>query len=113
MDTAEQILLPFSDPADAPAEPATIQQRFEKFIADHPDVMALFRDIAIDLKSRGVRRYGAKAIMEICRYHKITSGPDDRGFKVNNDYSSRAARKLADEMPEFKDFFEFRELKSE
>jgi hypothetical protein len=60
MDTAEQILLPFSDPADAPAEPATIQQRFEKFIADHPDVMALFRDIAIDLKSRGVRRYGAK-----------------------------------------------------
>jgi hypothetical protein len=32
---------------------------------------------------------------------------------VNNDYSSRAARKLADEMPEFKDFFEFRELKSE
>jgi hypothetical protein len=48
------------------------------------------------------------------RFHRALSGKDDAGYRVNNNYSSRLARKLMEEYPEeFGGFFETRELKAE
>jgi hypothetical protein len=84
--------------------------RFWAYDRDNPQVYAEFRRIARELLGRGVTHYGAKAIMEIVRYRTVISGND--GFKCNNNFTSRFARKLASEDERFADFFEFRELRS-
>lgn len=92
----------------------TIQERFEAWIDRHPDVYAEFKRIAEGLLTRNRRRYGAKAIMEVIRFHRAMSGADEQEpFKVNNIYSSRLARKLMEEDTRFIGFFETRELRTE
>lgn len=89
-----------------------IQEQFEQFDALHPEIYVEFCHIALDLLRRGRVHYGSKAILEIIRYHRILSGKSDiEPFKINNNYSSRYARKLIEEDERFRDFFELRELR--
>jgi hypothetical protein len=89
----------------------SIQERFEHFDQAHPEIYEEFRAIAHDLLRRGRSHYGSKAILEVIRYNRILSGKDEK-FKINNNYSSRYARKLMEEDERFRGFFEVRELKS-
>jgi len=73
---------------------------------------AHFRSIALDLWRRGVTHYGAKAIVEVVRYHRILQGVDADGFRINNDYTSRLARRAIEDCPELSEFFELRQIKS-
>jgi len=99
--------------ASAPTvRPTTIQGRFDVFLAQQPDVYAHFRSIALDLWRRGVTHYGAKAIVEVVRYHRILQGVDADGFRINNDYTSRLARRAIEDCPELSEFFELRQIKS-
>lgn len=92
---------------------ATIQERFERLLELHPEIYEEFKRIALGLYARGREHYGSKAIIEIVRYNRAMSGADDVDpFKINNDFSSRFARRLATEDVRFKDFFEFRGLKT-
>ena len=76
----------------------SIQERFEAWMGRHPDVYTEFKKIAESLLNRNRTRYGAKAIMEVLRYHRVMSGQDEsEPFKINNIYSSRIARKLMEE----------------
>lgn len=91
----------------------TIQERFEKFDRDHPGVYCFFRRFAQELRAAGRKRCGAKLIIERIRWHyAITSAPSASGeeFKIDNRFTSRYARKLIAERPEFADFFELRKL---
>jgi hypothetical protein len=97
----------------ATARPTTIQGRFEAFDAQHPEFYQAFRQIALDLWGRGVQRYGAKAIVEVIRFQRVMQGVvDTDGFRANNVYTSRMARRLMDECPDLSEFFEIRQLKS-
>lgn len=92
---------------------ATIDERFTRFLELHPEVYAEFCKIATDLLNRGKEHYGAKAIMEVIRFHRAMSGQDEKEpFKINNNFSSRLSRKLIGEDERFKNFFELRELRS-
>ncbi|MBA3824527.1 MAG: hypothetical protein H0X24_11620 [Ktedonobacterales bacterium] len=92
----------------------TLPERFREFDAQHPDVYEAFKYYAFQLHRRGVRHYGAKAIMEVIRYHTAVDGRDAKeAFKLNNSYTSLFARKLIGEMPLlFGNFFETRKLKT-
>lgn len=90
----------------------TIQDDFEEFCAENPDVYAHFVRYAEELRRAGRRRYGAKGIIERIRWHFATSCGDE-AFKIDNRFTSRFARKLIAERPEFAGFFETRTLKSE
>jgi hypothetical protein len=91
----------------------SIQRRFEQFDASHPEIYREFRTIALQLLERKRGHYGSKAILEVIRYHRILSGKDAKEvFKINNNYSSRYARKLISEDARFERFFELRELRS-
>lgn len=91
----------------------TIQERFEAFHRLHPEVYVEFKRIAGDLSARGCQHYGAKAIMEVIRFHRAMNGRDDiEEFKINNNFSSRYARMLMDEDGRFATFFEIRELRA-
>lgn len=90
----------------------SIQERFEEFDAAHPDVYVLFRRFALELIAVGRRRIGAKLLIERIRWHYVTSSAGSGEFKINNVFSSRYARKLIAERPEFADVFEVRQLQA-
>lgn len=88
----------------------SIQERFAAWLAKHEDIYAEFRVIAASLLDAGVHRYGAKAIVEIVRFHRVMS---DKGpVAVDNDFVSRMARKLVAEDARFREFFVMRKLRS-
>ena len=86
---------------------------FLQFQRDNPSVYPQFRLLAVKLKAKGIDRWGAKAIWEVLRYEmalkSVTTGEK---YALNNNFTSRFARKLMDEEPEeFAGFFETRTLK--
>lgn len=88
-----------------------LDARFEKFHKDNPKIMELFLHFARQAKDSGLKRMGAKAIMERIRWH-ISVDTIGSDFKCNNSYTSRYARLAVKEIPELKGLFEMRELRS-
>lgn len=92
----------------------TIQQRFEEWLATR-DGQLVYGEViarALLLRERGWTHYSHKAIIESIRYdHNIRVGPE-AGFKINDHYSSRIARRLMTEYPSLDGFFETRELRA-
>lgn len=89
----------------------SIQERFERWIQDNPRVWELFKRFAEDRLRAGFTKYSADAILARVRWE--VSLPDtvrEGGFKLNDHYTSRLARKLQAEDERFKDFFELRQL---
>ena len=92
-----------------------LDAEFDRFVAENPEVYEMFRAIAVRLKVKGFNRWGAKAIWEVLRYELVmsTTAPV-KEYALNNNYTSRMARKLMNEFPEdFGDFFEVRKLKTD
>ena len=92
-----------------------LDAEFDRFLAENPDVYRRFRTIAVKLKAKGFNRWGAKAIWEVLRYElAVSTNANVKDFRLNNNYTSRMARKLMNEFPEdFGDFFEVRQLKTD
>ena len=80
---------------------------FEEYGKQNPEIWQEFEKIALQLIFKGVKRYGAKAIFEIIRYHRFLENRGDK-FKVNNNYTAGYARKFVEKYPQYKDFFEMR-----
>jgi hypothetical protein len=96
-----------------PRSDESIDARFVEFDAAHPEVYDLFKRFALELLGRGRERYSADAILHRIRWHyAVNPGKEFDGFKINDHFSSRYARKLAAEDVRFAEFFEFRVLRS-
>lgn len=80
---------------------------FETYHRKNPHVFKLFRKYARIAKEKGFKRYSAKGIFEIIRWHTQESS-SDKDYKLNNNYHAQYARKLMSEHPEFRGFFEIR-----
>jgi hypothetical protein len=99
---------------DRPEPESSIEARFEKFLAEHPDVYAEFVRIALDLRRRGREHYSADAVCHVIRFERITSGKDDDGWKLNNSFTALLARKAMAEHPEeLGGLFETRQRRAE
>jgi len=94
------------------APPDRIQERFEAFDREHPEVFSLFRRAAESLRAQGRTRFGTAAIFERMRWFSDV-GAAESGYRLNNDFRSRLARKLIAECPDFEGFLEIRRLRSE
>lgn len=90
---------------------ATIQERFQAFHEQNPQVYAALRDLCLDRKRRGFRHWSIKCAWEILRWlgEMHTDGED---FLLPNDYHSRYARLLMEREPELDGFFTTRELRA-
>jgi len=92
----------------------TIQERYDEWRATE-DGRLVYENVlarAMRLRERGWHHFGIKALWEAARYDRaLEVGPDDAGYKANNNHHSRMARELMDE-PGLTDFFETRELKA-
>lgn len=92
-------------------EGQTIQQAFEAFHMANPWVYAAFERLTDDWLAHGHRRVGVGMLTEIVRwrYGRTVSGD---GFKINNNFRSRYARKLIADHPQWRESFEVRELRA-
>lgn len=93
----------------------TLQDRFDDWLAtdDGQAVYEYVRERALALRRRGWRHFGIAAIWESARYdHALRVGPDAEGWKVNNTWRSRLARRLMEDEPELAGFFSTRVLSS-
>jgi len=83
---------------------------FKTYDEENPKIWALFVHYASQAKQKGFTRYSANGIFEVIRFHTGVSGND--GFKINNNYRPDYARKMEEMFPEFKGFFQKRQLKA-
>lgn len=90
----------------------TIQEQFEDYHAAHPELYLELVRLALDVKGRGRKKYGLKAIAEVARWNLGYHKEDDEEYAINNNYVSRYARLIMENEPELKGFFELRKLKA-
>lgn len=95
-----------------------LQQHFEDFDRDNPEVWERFQEIALRLIELGYAHYSADAILHaerIQRDLKTTGAGEAAGkqLKLNNNFSSRYARKFHKLYPQHEGFFETRRLKTD
>lgn len=94
---------------------ATIDERFRKFDAEYPMVYRKLVEYAMSARNAGRGRFGISMLWERLRWYVRFEVPveDAAGFKLNNDFRSRYARKLMAEFPSLVGFFETRELRTD
>lgn len=102
---------PADDPSPKAAERPSIDQRFEEFCADNPHVIAEMLRLAREKLDRGERRVGVKALWEELRSWLKVTGQSD--YKLNNDFTAPAARKLVELEPRLAGVIEMRRRKGE
>lgn len=84
--------------------------RFEEYFMGNPRVWTYFKRFAAYAKAHN-KKIGAKAIMERVRWECDFGEEASAGeFRVNNNYTSYYVRLLISQCPEFKGFFELREI---
>ena len=91
----------------------TIDERFEEFHVEHPEVFRMFSEFASQLLAAGHRRGSAEQIIQRIRWQTSMNPGRDGGFKINDHFRRRYAWMLAAADPRFGEFFEFRTLKGE
>ena len=89
----------------------TIQQRFEAFHAENPQVFLWFRTFAVQLQRAGNLRFSADMVMHRVRFEAVMTWNKSKGFKINNDFTALYARELMRE-PRFAGVFETRRRKT-
>ena len=92
----------------------TIQERFEEWL-DTPDGRHVYAEVirrAETLRLRGWRHFAIGALWEAIRYDRSVQVGPENGFKLNDHYRSRMARRVMDDDPSLRGFFETRGLRA-
>lgn len=104
-----------AQPGLRPGRYLTIQERFDEWMRTAEGQLVygeLLRRSAL-LIHRGWKHYSHKAIIETIRYDQsVRLGAASGGFRINDHYSSRLARKAMRENAYLRDFYEVRELRA-
>ena len=77
----------------------------------NPFLLRQCYQLCLTAQRRGITRWSADAMFHVLRWETAAS-MGDNGLKVNNNYSSLAARDLMAERPELQGFFELRARKA-
>jgi hypothetical protein len=85
------------------------EERFLDFHRQNPHVYARLRELCVQVRRRGVRRFGIRTVWERLRWHAQfeTSRPPEE-WKLNNNYTRHYARLLMAQEPELRGMFETR-----
>lgn len=110
MSTFTQDALAFDVAPLVRPEGATIQERFDSFIVLNAWVIPALEGLAASWLAKGHSRVSTKMLFELLRYrYGVTVGEP---WKLNNSFTSRAARLLIEKHPEWSDAIETRELRA-
>jgi len=96
-----------------------MRKTFKQYDQENPGIYLEFKKIALNLIAKGRTHYGAKGIVEVIRYNRITASQgydqdpeNSTDFKINNNYAPDYARKFMAEFPQYPEFFKTRVLKN-
>lgn len=90
----------------------TIQERFERFHASHPEIYTALCQFARKAKARGHKQYGIARLWEVLRWEYYIVGTSNEEYKLSNSFRSRYARLIMEQEPDLAGFFTTRELRS-
>lgn len=99
-------------PGLRPGAHLTIQQRFDEWLLT-PDGQSVYEAVrfrAYALRARGWDHFGIGALWEGVRYDRSVQVGPEGGFRLNDHFRSRLARRLMDDHPALAGFFETRRL---
>ena len=91
---------------------AKMDAEFAVYNASRPEIYRMFCETALGLIRKGHKHYSADAILHVIRYKQAVNKEVGELFKINNNYTSRYARKFIKDYPQHAGFFEMRVLKS-
>ncbi|MCX2949911.1 hypothetical protein V1227_18755 [Lentzea sp. DG1S-22] len=89
----------------------TIQERFQQFHLDNPEVFEALERLAGEWFSAGMRKLGVKMLWETMRWERSKAAAPGT-FALNDAYTSRYARELVNRHPEWAPYIELRELRA-
>ena len=110
--TDAQLALEMADLVIPEPEPEqTIGERFEAFHAANPWVLQALIALAENARAHGETRVGVKALFERLRwsYNRATTGDV---WRLNNSYTSRYARLIAEQRPDLAPMIQTRKLRA-
>jgi len=87
-----------------------IEQRFQQFHADNPQVYELFDRFTREVIRRGYKRFSSDAILHRIRW-ETSVVTTDRQFKINDHYTAYYARLWMQNNPQYDGFFSLRSIK--
>ena len=87
------------------------KEMFLKFHKDNPCVYERFEELAFMLVKNGVKKYSAKTIICMIRFENDIKTKSNDWFKINDRFTAYYGRLFAENNPEYKDFFNFRNLR--
>ena len=92
----------------------SIQERFERFHEQHPEVYDYLVKTARELHSRGRTHFGIRALWERARwYFTFEYNPcKAEDYKFNDHFHSRYARLIMQREPDLKGLFEQRRIRT-
>ena len=90
----------------------TLQQRFERFHRENPEVYRSLVRLARVAVRAGKEHVGIGMLWEVLRWRYYLRTVDDSPFRLNNDYRSRYARLIAATEPDLAEIFTTRKLRS-
>ena len=93
-----------------PSDEATLQQQFEAFHAANPQVYAAIEDLA-DRWLATHRKLGVKMLMEVARW-QLALKTTEQAPRLNNNFTSRYARLLLADHPDWVGRIETRQLRA-
>lgn len=88
-----------------------IQQKFENFHSQNPQVYTTLVSLANQAKDAGRNKIGIGMLFEVLRWNYIINSGEE--FKLNNNYRSRYVRMIAQNESSLSNMFEMRELVSD
>lgn len=94
--------------------PKTLEEKFEEFDRQHPEVYRALVRLAREWVSVGGSKLGIATLFERLRWEWHVAGlRDSDGYKLNNSYRALYARKIMALEPDLVDLFETRVLSTE
>jgi hypothetical protein len=91
----------------------TNKSKWWEFHKENPKVYELFDKFTREAIASGRQHYSAYAIFEVMRWHTSVVTKSEEDFKLNNNHRPYYARYFMYRNPQYKDFFQLRELISE
>ncbi len=110
-----QTMIDWNRPAAAPileCHRPTLDERFERFMADNPQVLPLIVSMARKRKNAGLNRWRIRAIFEILRDSARLAGEDNvpgvGRVKLDNAFAKLMVQRVMATAPDLQGFFQQR-----
>lgn len=86
--------------------------RTQEWIAQHPQVFAMFERFALDMASRG-RKFGMKQLAERVRWEVLATWEKDAaGYRINNNIVAYLGRELMRRHSHLAEYIETRQIRA-